>query len=131
MKTPSQKKAESDWRKAFLLRVGRCDFCRQQYGLSLHELGRARGVNRQAALTEESCLLVLCLSNPATGRIGCHEKCQNEPELVQLALQYLHANARYNLKDYLRVTSPRAPHRLEQVDVDRAADALNHRWRHK
>ena len=111
-------RAADKWRKEYLRAVGRCDLCGRWDGLSLHELGRARGANREKSLTADYAILVLCLSNPGTGRIGCHETVQNWNELKQLALLFHVRGERYDLEKYLKLTSPNAVKRIEQYEVD-------------
>lgn len=124
LKRAALNRKANKWRREYLAAVGRCDVCGRWDGLSLHELGRARGANREKSLTADYAILVLCLSNPGTGRIGCHEKVQNSPEVNQLALLWLRRPDRYDLKSFLELTSPNAPLRIEQSEVDAAIASL-------
>jgi hypothetical protein len=98
---------------------------------SVHEIGLARGGTRDKALDQRCSLLVLCESNPATGRVGCHPVCQNWDEERELALLYLARPGDYDLKAHLMLTRPQAPKRITQKEVDDVAEELLNAWRTK
>lgn len=102
-----------------------CDRCQnRRHRRSVHEIGWARGGKRAKALDQTCSLLVLCESNPATGKLGCHSIVQNWKEPKELALLMLSRPGTYDLKAHLELTSPNAPRRITQDEVDEAADEI-------
>lgn len=91
--------------------VGRCEICgRSGCVLDIHEI--CRGSFRERALDKLFAVLVVCRS--------CHEELGSAamwPESRQLAIIADKRLQDWSLKDYLRLTSPRAPKRIELKEV--------------
>lgn len=104
-------------REALKESVARCEFClkpREPHLLACHEIANGNGM-RQKALDKPFAILVVCLE--PWGQPLCHATVQSWSEAKQLALLYL-VSTRFDLQAYLELTSPRAPRRIEQRDVD-------------
>lgn len=114
-------------REQLIREVGMCEVCRRQRmpeWLCCHELGRARGAVRRQALDKRFALLVVCLEPDYRHGTDCHDLVQHESECRQLARLSMVRGTDYDLVAYLSLTSPRAPFRIEQSDVDREVREL-------
>lgn len=92
--------------------VGCCEICGKTNGtLDIHEIGR--GCSRALCLGERCALLLVCRK--------CHEEklshASEYPEARQLAVLAKSRPNEFSLSDYLTITSPRAPKRIEMHDV--------------
>lgn len=98
-------------RDALREEVGHCEICQSSRGiLDVHEI--ARGVHRQVALGKPFALLLLCRK--------CHDDVGSAaewPESRQLAVLAKSRPNQFSLKDYLALTSPNAPRRIEIEEV--------------
>ena len=98
-------------RDALRAEVGCCEICGCSRGtLDVHEI--CRGVHRQAALDKPFALLLLCRK--------CHDDVGSAaewPESRQLAVLAKSRPKQFSLADYLALTSPRAPRRIEIHEV--------------
>jgi len=99
-------------RDAFREEVGHCEICEKSRGtLDVHEI--ARGVHREACLSERCALLVVCRS--------CHEEKLSQalewPETRQLAILADSRPRDFNLTRFLEITSPKAPRRIEIEEI--------------
>lgn len=85
---------------------------RECSALCVHEI--SRGPLREKSLDKLYCLLVTC------SWCNCHELTDRSkwPEAKQLAVLLATAPEHYDLAAYLRLTSPAAPLRIEQHEVD-------------
>lgn len=95
---------EKLWRKRFVQAVGQCEFCgTNRIRLAIHEI--ARGIHRQKALTESSCILVLC--DP------CHSAIErmagDDQRALGLALVLRSRPADYSLAEFHRLTDRNYP----------------------
>jgi len=113
-----------EWRKNFRESIGKCDACGTTQRLSLHELGLARGPNREKFLMEPCGLLCLCNANPGTGYEGCHEIWDKRDELDQLVLLYHVRPGAFDLPRYLFLTREGAPNRITADDISTAHSRL-------
>lgn len=91
--------------------LGICEICGTTRGqFDVHEI--CRGVHRQAALDKPFALLLLCRK--------CHDDVGSAaewPEPRQLAVLAKSRPKQFSLADYLALTSPRAPMRIEIHEV--------------
>lgn len=91
--------------------IGRCESCGRSGGiLDVHEISRGR--HRQKALDKRFALLLLCRT--------CHEDFGDAakwPESRQLALLAERRLLDWDLVQYLEMTNPRAPRRIEIAEV--------------
>ena len=91
--------------------LGHCEICGvSKTHLDVHEI--CRGVHRQAALDKPFALLLLCRK--------CHDNVGSAaewPEARQLAVLAKSRPSQFSLEDYLSLTSPRAPRRIEIHEV--------------
>lgn len=99
-------------RDALREQVGCCEICGNSRGtLDVHEIGR--GHLREACLGERCALLIVCRS--------CHDEklslASEWPEARQLACLAKSRPSQFSLVDYLALTSPNAPRRIEITDV--------------
>jgi ribosomal protein S14 len=98
-------------RDALRAEVGRCEICGTTKGrLDIHEI--CRGVHRQVALDKRFALLVVCRA--------CHEELGSAsqwPEARQLAVLARSRSLDFSLSDFLDLTNPRAPRRIEMEEV--------------
>jgi len=99
-------------RDALRNEVGCCEICGCSRGtLDVHEI--ARGVHRAAALDKPFALLIVCRS--------CHDEKLSQPaewtEARQLAVLAKSRPKQFSLTDYLALTSPRAPRRIEIAEI--------------
>ena len=95
-------------RDALREEVGRCEICdATRVTLDVHEIGR--GHCRALCLGERCALLVVCRT--------CHDEKLSQasewPETRQLALLAKKRPVDFSLADYLTLTSPSAPRRIE------------------
>ena len=118
MRRQSRKRRERmdavrDDRQAYLFAHGnKCIWCDSTWNVAVHEI--ARGMNRNAALSEPSCWLPLC------GPCNCgpfHNRAI-WPDAKQMALKYLRDNVNYDLVRFNYIVNPRAPNRVTQDEVD-------------
>ncbi len=113
------------FRNDLVVRVGKCEVCGHGplnpwkdrppkcSGIHCHEI--ANGPNRQAALDKPYAILVscnYCNQDRLTDR-------KEFPEARQLAILQVSRPEDYDLRKYLELTSPNAPNRIEQWEVDR------------
>lgn len=92
--------------------VSCCEICGTQHGvLDVHEIGR--GPCRAICLGERCALLVVCRR--------CHDEklsyASEWPEAKQLALLARRRPKDFSLADYLELTSPKAPKRIEIQEI--------------
>jgi hypothetical protein len=92
--------------------LGRCEICGTTRGqFDVHEI--CRGVHRAAALGKPFALLLVCRK--------CHEEKLSQaseyPEARQLACLAKSRPSQFSLTDYLALTSPNAPRRIEIEEV--------------
>jgi ribosomal protein S14 len=92
--------------------LGRCEICGTTRGqFDVHEI--CRGVHRAAALGKPFALLLVCRK--------CHEEKLSQaseyPEARQLACLAKSRPSQFSLTDYLALTSPNAPRRIEIHEV--------------
>ena len=91
--------------------VGHCEICGCSRGtLDVHEI--CRGVHRAAALDKPFALLLVCRK--------CHDAVGSAaewPEARQLAVLARSRPETFSLQDYLELTSPSAPRRLEIHEI--------------
>ena len=91
--------------------LGICEVCGTSRGqFDVHEI--SRGVHRASALGKLFALLLVCRK--------CHEglgSAAEWPESRQLAVLAKSRPKQFSLTDYLALTSPRAPCRIEIMDV--------------
>lgn len=124
LKRQKKEREAQPWRKQFREEIGKCDACQTTERLSIHEIGIARGANREKCLMETSCLLVLCLASPATGYEGCHDLWDKRTEEEQLALLFFRRPWHFDLEKYKFLTRPTAMNRLSLTDINHAHAAL-------
>ena len=99
-------------RDALRNEVGCCEICGCSRGtLDVHEI--ARGVHRAASLDKPFALLIVCRA--------CHSEKLSQPaewpEARQLACLAKSRPSQFSLTDYIALTSPRAPLRIEIQDI--------------
>jgi len=99
-------------RDALRAEVGCCEICGCSRGtLDVHEI--ARGVHRAASLDKPFALLIVCRA--------CHSEKLSQPaewpEARQLACLAKSRPSQFSLTDYLALTSPNAPRRIEIHEV--------------
>lgn len=95
-----------------LRELGECEICGTARGqLDVHEI--CRGVYREAALDKPFALLLVCRR--------CHEdklsSAEEWPESRQLAVLAKSRPKDFSLADYIALTSPNAPRRIEIDEV--------------
>lgn len=105
------------WRREYRERIGKCDACGTTQRLSLHELGLARGPNREKFLMEPCGLLCLCLADIAACIEGCHTIWDKRPEVDQLALLYDRRPDAFDLPRFLFLTRATAPNRITATEI--------------
>lgn len=106
-----KREAEAKPVRDALRALGHCEICGvSKTHLDVHEI--CRGVHRQAALDKPFALLLLCRK--------CHDNVGSAaewPEARQLAVLAKSRPPQFSLEDYLSLTSPRAPRRIEIHEV--------------
>lgn len=123
-KTAARERKASAVRRQWKKEAGACMVCdhgptkvnpalpRFMSSLEAHEI--SNGSHRQKTIGEACCVLVACVY---CNRYRLTDK-KLWPEARQLALLQGKAPERYDLRKYLELTSPRAPNRITQSEVD-------------
>ena len=100
----------AQFRRALIVEVGRCELCRQRFGLEVHEI--CRGPHREKALDQRCALLVVCRR--------CHSERLSSraewPESRQLAALKRSRPGDYDLEAYNALVG-RGPDRITEEEV--------------
>ena len=102
-----------------IARVGRCEFCRNNYGQTQHEI--SRGSQRLTARLEPSCSVVVCQECHAT----LHELPKRIQVLIGLAILRRSRPEDYDLRRFIEIECPHAPNRYQQRDIDLWTERLS------
>ena len=110
-KKRSRNRQVAQFRRALIVEVGRCELCRQRFGLEVHEI--CRGPHREQALDQRCALLVVCRR--------CHSERLSSraewPESRQLAALKRSRRADYSLAEFNALVGL-GPERVTEADVD-------------